>query len=266
MSISPPLRVLLGLLLVLSGFSTSFIANALVIDNFGGATQTVRSEAEAPPSQTVAAQAAAMVLGGERDIVVTKTVGGDEDRANLRSNPTGQNLLRFSNDSGVRSIGQVIYDGMDDDAAIDYDGLGGGAGIDFRADGSGAFRLIVSASDLGGTARITVYDAADPAGGNFASIEFTVPGALTGAGVLLPTDPEVEIITFFNDFVASGGSSLGLIFSQVGAVVFEIDGSTPNQANWDVDFALIDTVPVPPALLLLLPALMVLVGQRRKAK
>lgn len=219
-------------------------AAGLVIDDFF-TPQTNETALTAPPPVSSGSSIAAITaIGGERDLLVEKTVGDDSERVRARVNPLGANLLRWSID---QALGRIVltWDGPDGDpSAIDYDGLGG---LDFSA--FDRVNLVVNFSDIGGPARFTVFDADDLTGGTFASTTLDLPGGV-------PVGSTVTVTSFFSSFTAVGGSLDG-IFDSVGAIQFEIDATAAAQEGWDgqIDLIEVTAVPLPASVLMLLAGL-----------
>ncbi len=228
-------------------------AQALLIDDFITA-QTVSVDA-VPPASGFFSGPGVSALGGERDIFVSKTAGADGDRIRARTNPLGENKLRVSIDDGVRGYVDIVWDGADNNAAINAAGLGG---ISLLADGSTAFALGVSGSDVGGPARVTVFR--QGAAGNFLSGVFNVPGGIL-AGV--PGD-DVTLYLDFSSLTVTGAASANDILTSVGAIRLRIDAQAAAQEAWDSNYTFFGTIPEPATLALIGVAAVALGAARRR--
>ncbi len=219
-------------------FSSPLFAGIL-IDDFG-TNQELEVIAIAPPTGEASSFVAAPgdAIGGERDLVVEKTTGGNTDRIRTRANPDGNTLLRHSQESGVQGRTVVIWDGPDglpELGDIDFTGLGG---VDLLDGGnSDAFEIGVEFSDIDGPIHFTVYDADDAGGGTFATATLVVsPVAFLDFEIM-------ELL--FSSFSPTGGTLMD-IFDSVGAIVMEIDGTAGDQTSWDLDLAFVRTNMVVP--------------------
>jgi hypothetical protein len=224
-----------------------------LIDDFV-VVQNAEVDAAAPPIQSDgSSQGGVMAIGGERDLYVEKTAGGDGERVRARVNPNGLDLLRQTiDDASGRTV--VTWDGTDGlfrPDQVQYNGLGS---VDFSI--YDALEMLVTFSDVGGPVRFTFWDSNDLSGGTFAQTTFAVPGGI-------PAGSSVMLSRNFNltDFTATGGT-LANILDSVGAIQMEIDARATAQEGWDMRIDLIGavgtqevpppTVPEPSSLLSLL--------------
>lgn len=176
-----------------------------LIDDYSATAQSV---AASPGDSGFDFAAAAEVIGGERDIVVTNssTVGS----VNAIVNETTDQLLIGS--LGATGTAAIQYDGLDGSQTLDPSGLNGqslagGAAGDVIAPNTGL--VVVARADLAGAAlEITIYsDAA-----NFSSATVNIPEDNTNL---------VETLVPFSSFVVGGG--VGADFNDVGAIVASIN-------------------------------------------
>jgi hypothetical protein len=235
-------------------------AQALIIDQFV-TVQDSTTDLAAPPNKTAfSSVAAATALGGERDLLVTKIAGALGDRVRARTNPLAENKLRFSQDDGVRSTAQVVYDGFDGVQAVDPSGLGGLSLLD---DGSTGFLLDITGSDVGGPIRIRVIEQGTLT--NFIEGTLNAPGGILGS---TPLD-DITVGLLFTSMTITGTSSLNDILTNVGAIILTIDATGLSQESWDLNVTFFRTsvqVPEPSAIILMMFGLAAIGSTRRRVK
>jgi len=176
-------------------------------------------------SGIVARTGSSLILGDERDVVVTRT----SNNAGVVSLDTNQSIagdLVMGNNLGTTGDALLIYDGIDNDAsATDYTGLGN---LDFTASGGDSFYLKASAS-LSGTVTFTVYK--DATNYSIGSLPLT-----TSASVQ-------PYLLSFSSFTVGGGT--GADFTKVGAFTARIENSSAT-GQISVDFiSVANTLVVP---------------------
>lgn len=200
---------------------------------------------------------AANILGGQRDLYVTK-VGNAADDANgdrVRASVAG-GLYRFSTDSGQNGFGIIRWDGVN---ALPADATNAGAGavtnlnatglggVDLASQGAG-FKITVPTADLGFPFSIQVYTDAS----NYTTLSLFSPG------------PGVYNITFADilNFGVSVGT--GADFSNVGAIQAIVNvGGLVTDVDFQIDIAQLN-LPEPTTLALVgLTLLGVGVARRR---
>lgn len=178
---------------LIDGWSASTGVEAL-----GAAPVTVSAADDAP--------GATGAVGGERDLVLTKTSGTGAASLFPIESPPDPNILGWSNAAGANSDGSVTWDGDDSDAStLDPTGLGG---IDYSAEGtSGSFRFTVSMWDITGvTAPLTLEIYSDGAAASTQTVTLPAP-------VSTPTTVEFPISSFTP--LVGGGAD----FASVGAII-----------------------------------------------
>jgi hypothetical protein len=188
--------VLLGGLVLLAWAEDS---EALLIDDFStdqtviwlGAPDTVSSQVSG-----------AGILGGERDMVATLI-----SNVGIVMAASG-NSLTYLNALNSEGTGLIVWDGADDDPAVDPTGLGG---IDFTAGGEDEIAIPLLASNLLAPMILTAYTD----GANYSTATVWLPGNVP---------PDVRLRVFFTDFSTAAGS--GADFTNIGALSLFIDGSS----------------------------------------
>ena len=158
------------------------------------------------------------ILGDERDLEVTVTSGSNDLAVTV--NQAGNSLLSHSQDSDIYGWTRITWDGNDNDATtLNATGLGG---VDLTQSGTKTgFHLRVNFCDLGVTITLSVYTDAS----NWSTYDLVIPG--------LVTSPRSFFVPF-GDFSVGGGS--GATFSNVGAVVMYIDGTSTGGLDLNIDY------------------------------
>jgi hypothetical protein len=200
-------RTLLGVCIA-GLFGTSVSQATIVIDPFT-AEQSVEVFGGPPgPASAFDSLNPAGVVGGERDVLLTRT----SDNAGGVAGDVSLSLVgAIAYASDVRTTGNalVVYDGVDADAAINFTGLGG---VDLTESGQNTRFEVGVTSDLGASVVITVY---------------TDSTRYSTATVPVPADPSytftIAQVPFASFSVA--GSNGGADFANVGAITVAIDGS-----------------------------------------
>src|SRR5262249_15172818 len=131
-------------------------AAAIVIDSF----DTPQSlAASGPPAGTKTDSGtvdvtAGTILGGERDVVLSRT-SANAGLVDLDVSTTVASGLAYASGSFTTGVALMSYDGNDDSAtSFAATGLGG---VDLTGGASGGAFHVVSTSDLGATLTITVF-------------------------------------------------------------------------------------------------------------
>jgi hypothetical protein len=182
--------------------------------------QTTTVSSPASSASTVATGAG--VLGGEREISVTRASGP------VVTMSASSGSLAYGQIAGALGTGSVIWDGVDGGGALDPTGLGG---VDFTdAATSTEISIPLLFSDLPGVLTLTAYTD----GANASQFTMVLPGGI-------PPDPQSVLTILFSSFGVLAGS--GADFSNIGAFVLEVDGSS--QAGLDLETGVIQTVATP---------------------
>lgn len=225
----------LGAVLALA-FSLNASAT-LVIDSFSSTQAKIEDGTVGGP--IVSSQLAdATVLGGYRELIVSKTGGFDAaaaaDTTLTTSLAVGGGKLRFSNDNDVSGVGIARWDGSATGGAINATGLGGASLLAY----GNAFVIDVISSDPGATFNF-ILEAYTNAG-QYSS--YTLAG--TGVGIYSIT---------FADLLGAGATTVGggVDVTNLGALQLTI--LPMGASTFGLDLA-IDTISVPE------PASLALVG------
>jgi hypothetical protein len=182
--------------------------------------QTTTVSSPASSASTVATGAG--VLGGEREISVTRASGP------VVTMSASSGSLAYGQIAGALGTGSVIWDGVDGGGALDPTGLGG---VDFTdAATSTEISIPLLFSDLPGVLTLTAYTD----GANASQFTMVLPGGI-------PPDPQSVLTILFSSFGVLAGS--GADFSNIGAFVLEVDGSS--QAGLDFETGVIQTIATP---------------------
>jgi uncharacterized repeat protein (TIGR01451 family) len=180
----------------------SGISNAgqVSIDRFDGAAQTVANPA-APASPTPSVLVDASILGGERDILLTRTSAAGSVEVTVNGGAAVETFDFNSNTSGIGNA-EIQWDGTDGDATtLDEVGLGT---VDLTAAGAEGFLVEVSANRLGSTFDLTFFSGA----GNSATYQITILDQL----------PTIEAFTIPFSQVPDATTGTGVDFANVTAI------------------------------------------------
>jgi hypothetical protein len=217
-------------------------AGALLIDAWSAEqTTTVISPAGSAASEL----AGAGIVGGEREILLTRSSGP----AVTIAASTGS--LAHGQIAGSLGTATVVWDGADVLGVLDPTGLGG---VDFT-DGatSAAISIPLLFGDLPASLILTAYTDA----GNVSQAIVALPGSI-------PPDPPLVLIVPFGAFGVLSG--VGADFANIGALSLLLDGSSASGLDLEIGELRTVAVPEPGAALLLGLGLAGLAGVRRSAK
>jgi hypothetical protein len=194
-------------------------ARSITIDAWS-AEQTTTVISPSGSATTVATGAG--ILGGEREITLTRASGVAVTMA------ASGGSLAYGQIAGSVGTGTVIWDGVDGGGALDPTGLGG---VDFTdAATSAAISIPLLFNDLPASLRLTAYTD----GANASQVTVALPGGI-------PPDPQTALTILFSSFSVLSGT--GADFSNIGAFILEVDGSAA--AGLDLEVGAVETIPTP---------------------
>lgn len=229
----------------------------LTIDNFAvGQPIQFASDAFVPVNNS-ASGGATDIIGGDRNIEVTRTSG---DLPGMTAVNSGHFIFGLLDGNGYS---RIIWDG-DTDNLLSF-GLGS---ADLTLGGSASARFRIHArSDIAGSAHLTVFTSAT----SYSSITFLLPA--NGFGVT----PFTEFNLAFSSLVQGAPSlvqnslAIGVAtsmasMSNINAITLFIDGTAPGSAALDaqIDFIQVSDVPEPATYALMAGGLFSLFALRRK--
>jgi len=228
--------ILAGVAALAAPFALAAPAGAFVmIDNF--ATQQTLQLPGGGPNSASSSSPAVEVLGGERDVQITRTIGNDY--VELLINPTGSDrLLSASSAAATVPTWTLVWDGPDGSPTVDADGLGG---VDLTQGGVNTGFLVRVRSDLPATLEI----AATGASGGSTSASLPLPGG------------EIVLQSRFLPFSAFATPAL---FADTGSLSLALTGTAGTDAQ--LDYVLV-TVPEPSGATVAACALVAMACRRR---
>jgi len=228
----------------------SFGAQAgVVLDDFSQGQNKIQTDVNNSGEIWGTSAFSASVLGGYRDISISKLTGFNNNDVGTVSAVVAQGIYSFSTEADVYAEGKIVWDGINNAAG----GVNVNTGLG-NADLSlaNAFKLTVVSADLGFPFKIDVYSSA----GQYSSFQTTAlgPGTFTIPFVcfIVNVCPSATLVT------AGGGAD----FSKINAIVATVNvaGSTNS-----VDLRLDNVVTIPePASLGLVGAAMLGLGLARR--
>ena len=215
-------------------------AHALLIDSFS-TDQTLMA---ITPGISASSEASGSgILGGERDMEVTRTSGTGVTIA------ASEDKLTYGHIASSQGTALLVWDGADGDSALDPTGLGG---LDFTESGLNSVVAIeLLFNDFSAPITLTAYTD----GSNYSTATLALPGNI-------PPDPQATLTVLFSDFSIAAGS--GADFTDIGAFSLFIDGSSTPAL--DVELGSIALVPEPATGALLLVGLLVIFLMRRRQR
>jgi len=196
-------------------------AATVTVDNFDNGNENLLINSGSP-STLSALYDGSGILGGERDSVLT-WVAGSSGYLRLTVDQSNSNIFSYSSDPQVGGRASVTWDGNDNDATtVVYTGL---MGVDLTGSGSNDGLLIaINFDDLQADLTFKIYTNQN----NWSQRTVRLPGAADGSPA------HMDIFLPFSSFTTGGGS--GATFSNVGAVVMELDGTVAPGADVQIDF------------------------------
>ena len=216
------LKISLFLLLAVL-VSITKTAFAITIDELIGDKQTISVSNAVSPLNVLSLPVSQVdptrpsAVGGVRKIQMqeSSTIGSSTLDVDF-------NILDHRQGGDSKAISTIIWDGDATLSSINHTGLGG---IDFTQDGSTALRLSVFTFDYPNTnpviIRFVVYSSAT----NFSTHSITLNNAINSSTILdFP----------YSSFTTVGGA--GANFTNVGAIVLEIDGFLHNAIDVQIDY------------------------------
>jgi hypothetical protein len=197
------------------------LAAAVNIDTFNdGAIDLVANSSTNSASTQV--DVTSGVLGNERDGLVTWS-SGTGGNVNLETDVSDSNVCEFTQDSGIAGTASLTWDGNDNDPSLDATGLSSQDLTDSNTNTG----ILVEVTHNEGQIDLTVEAYTD--GSNWSDYTLRLSGGLTET-----TDPNhLDLFFPFDNFTTQAGS--GADFSNIGAVVLEIDGTIASGADVTID-------------------------------
>lgn len=220
-------------------FSLPIIASAITLDELNKPTtpdpiQEAFTSTSTPDSNTRPSDTA---IGGTRTLKVDKTAGGAGLK--IRSDIPGvtPGFLTHSQDSGVKGITTITWDGDNNPNTLTPDGLGG---VDFTNDGGTELRIkVLEEADTGTSSLVrftmVVYDSSSPTGDKFSILtkEITQDVPLG----------QFQLIQFpFASFQQGATAIAPASFQNVGAIRLFIDGSQSSAVDLNIGPVITDGV------------------------
>lgn len=205
-------------------------AGLITIDSFNDGFQDLTVNSGWGGYSTVASSTVdhSSILGGERDAELN-WVSGNTDYIYLRidiGGGGGSNRLAYTSGDGMEGRGTVTWDG-DDNAPTTLDATGLGS-VDLVSATNDGILVEVVFDDLAGRLTIEAYTDAS----NWSTATYTLPGQVAD------TPSRMSLFFPFSAFNTGSGASGPVDFTDVGAVVMEIDGTIA--AGLDVTIDLIE--------------------------
>ncbi len=195
------------LFLVVASLMTANSARAeFIIDSFDTTQVVTVTSGGSNPKTAFGSAAAAEAVGGERDILVTRTGGAGKVEANVNDDNPGE--LSIAHAAATDGKALIIWDGAPDtdtDGTVDPEGLS--PKVDVTQGGVNQFLQVRAATDFQAFLTFTFYTDAT----NYSTYKLTVPA---DSGLLK------DFFIPFSSFTAVGG---GANFASVGAITMGVD-------------------------------------------
>ncbi len=235
-------------------FSLHGGADALVIDNFDEGGISITANASNPFVQTVSN--AGGIIGGEREssVIYYAPTSSAPDDISLRVDFVDSGAFSHNQDAGVAGLSIFTYDGNDGDpTSIDFTGLGG---LDLTEGGlADRFVATVLFADLTQHSVLDMRVYTDAT--HYSDLFLSFPNPINS-----PTDIHFR----FSDFVLGDGAAGLADFTNVGAILFGVDGRM--QPSLDVRIDSLTTLVIPEPVTLALVGIGLagagIVGRRRR--
>jgi hypothetical protein len=210
----------------LLGVTIAIAQAAQFIDNFNVGSQDMEANAGTPVDEDFVNDDS--ILGGQRDVVATFVSG---NRVVVQVGAVASNAFYFSLGTISNGTAQIVYDGVDGNAAIDPDGLcleagcANGSGVDLTDGGfNDGIHFEVIQNDGNLPVRFRVYSGNL---GGYKEFPLILPGSI-------PPFSHVDFKIPFSIFTDGGVG--GASFDNVGAIEIFIDGSSVSGAKLAIDF------------------------------
>jgi hypothetical protein len=221
---------------------------AFVIDDFSTSQALIRDTTTDGNAVWATQSCGAGIIGGCRDLYVTKTGNSLDDAIGLGVSAfVSGGRLGYSQDTGQAGIGVVRWDGANAAPAIDTAGLGG---LDLTAGMVVGIRVEVLSADLGFPMTFQAW--LDGNNDNVFSMFTSTATASSGPGIY---------DFLFTGF--TGGPVADLDFSRVGAIQLVLNNGSINDIDIQID--IIQSIPEPGTLALVGATLLGLGAARRRA-
>lgn len=200
--------LIFGIMLVLM---VSIAQAATAVDTFDTNAQASDIIAGVPCSSTTGSD----MLGGARDILVTRTFGVGSVTADVTTSVP--NSFALSIDASTRGTALIQWDGNDGSCALDATvGLGG-----INVNPYDGVALMIRQVDLNAVLQLRVYTSS----ANYSILNYTIPNAITPPGY---------VIYFpFDQFTPVG---TGADYTNVHAAEVLVDGTTIDSLDMTIDF------------------------------
>ena len=220
----------------------------VIIDPFNGYQTLSASGTPAGPKNAFASLTDPIVLGGERDVWLSRT-SSNSGSVSMDVDGSFNGALAYASSPATSGYALITYDGTDGSSALNYTGLGG---IDLTQSGVNTGVAIGTTSDIGAAATFTVYSDAT----HYST--YNVP-------VLADIDFNfTRYFATFSSFTTGAGAAGGADFTNVGAITLKLDGTANPGTDIGVDY-FVATVPEPSGSMLILSAGLVFILRRPHA-
>lgn len=201
----------LVLVILLLGLLTSVVhAAQLDVDTFDVDAQI--SNVDFSDCTSVGGGTGTDMMGGERDLLVTRTTGGGTVQADVDTSIADS--LALSIGAGTRGTALVQLDGVDGNCALNF-------GLTESLNPYDGLTIFVRQVDLNGILTMRVYTD----GSNYSTLSYTLPYAIS--------PPGTEVYFPFAQFTDVGA---GADFANVTAIEIILDGTTTDSLDMTIDY------------------------------